>query len=62
MPTRYKRSSGSLLDSQEYVKGQRRKMSDPDIIYRHNSNATSEPIAIPPGTSSPLLSPHGEGK
>nr|CAI5831302.1 unnamed protein product [Callosobruchus analis] len=58
-PTRYKRSSGSLLDSAEVAKGQRRKMSDPDI-YRTNSHTRSEPIAIPSATYSPLVSPHGE--
>lgn len=62
VPARYKRSSGSLLDSQDCTKGQRRKMSDPDIAYCHVSNATSEPIAIPSGACSPIISPQGDGK
>ncbi|KAJ8931910.1 hypothetical protein NQ314_015179 [Rhamnusium bicolor] len=62
MPPRYKRSSGSLLDSQDFTKGQRRKMSDPDIPHRVDSNARSEPIAIPPATCSPIVSPHADGK
>ncbi|KAJ8973343.1 hypothetical protein NQ317_004655, partial [Molorchus minor] len=62
VPPRYKRSSGSLLDSQEVSKGQRRKMSDPDILHRVDSNARSEPIAIPPATCSPVLSPHVDEK
>ncbi|CAH0554753.1 unnamed protein product [Brassicogethes aeneus] len=60
MPPRYKRSSGSLLDSQELSKGQRRKMSDPDIQHRVDSNARSDPIAIPPAAGSPVSSPHGD--
>lgn len=59
---RYKRSSGSLLDSHELIKGQRRKMSDPDVPHRIDSNARSEPIAIPPAATSPIVSPHAEGK
>lgn len=62
IPPRYKRSSGSFLDSQEQSKGQRRKMSDPDIPYRHSNNVKSEPIAIPMGTCSLLLSPQADGK
>ncbi|CAG9822060.1 unnamed protein product [Phaedon cochleariae] len=61
MPPRYKRSSGSILDSQDFSKGQRRKLSDPDISLRTNLNARSDPIAIPPTTSfSPVTSPHPE--
>lgn len=65
IPPRYKRSSGSFLDSQEFSKGQRRKLSDPDIPYRHSSNSSnvkSEPIAIPMGTCSPVLSPQADGR
>ncbi|XP_050506541.1 GATOR complex protein Iml1 isoform X1 [Diabrotica virgifera virgifera] len=63
IPSRYKRSSGSLLDSQEFGKGQRRKLSDPDIMQRSNCNARSEPIAIPPGACcSPTLSANPEEK
>ncbi|XP_049824160.1 GATOR complex protein Iml1 isoform X3 [Aethina tumida] len=61
-PPRYKRSSGSLLDSQELNKGQRRKMSDPDIQHRIDSNARSEPIAIPPAATAPVISPHADEK
>ncbi|XP_074029674.1 GATOR complex protein Iml1 isoform X2 [Leptinotarsa decemlineata] len=63
IPPRYKRSSGSLLDSQEIIKGQRRrKLSDPDIMIRSNSNPRSEPIAIPPTASSPVGSHYPEEK
>lgn len=37
-------------------------MSDPDIPQRINSNPRSEPIAIPPATCSPVVSPHADGK
>ncbi|XP_018575456.1 GATOR complex protein DEPDC5 isoform X3 [Anoplophora glabripennis] len=57
---RFKRSSGSLLDSQDFTKGQRRKMSDPDIPQRINSNPRSEPIAIPSATYTPVVSPHAD--
>jgi hypothetical protein len=59
---RYKRSSGSLLDSHELIKGQRRKMSDPDVQHRIDSNARSEPIAIPPAATSPVVSPHADDR
>ncbi|CAG9857512.1 unnamed protein product [Phyllotreta striolata] len=62
IPSRSKRSSGSLLDSQEFAKGQRRKLSDPDIFQRSNANPRSEPIAIPPGASSPVSSGHLDEK
>ncbi|KAG5888099.1 hypothetical protein JTB14_021899 [Gonioctena quinquepunctata] len=61
--SRHKRSSGSLLDAQDINKGQRRKLSDPDIMHRSNSNPRSEPIAIPPTTCcSPLGSPQPDEK
>ncbi|CAH1099750.1 unnamed protein product [Psylliodes chrysocephalus] len=62
IPSRYKRSSGSLLDSHELSKGQRRKLSDPDIMQRSSTNARSEPIAIPPGACSPAISIHPDEK
>ncbi|ERL90115.1 hypothetical protein D910_07469 [Dendroctonus ponderosae] len=58
LPTRHKRSSGSLLESQE-SKG-RRKMSDPDITLLKTDNRRSEPIAIPSATNNLLISPHTE--
>lgn len=61
-PPRYKRSSGSLLDSQEVLKGSRRKMSDPDLSHHlRKDNGRSEPIAIPSASTNPLASPHTEG-
>lgn len=36
-------------------------MSDPDIPHQVDSNARSEPIAIPPAATSPVLSPHVDG-
>ncbi|XP_048522891.1 GATOR complex protein Iml1 [Dendroctonus ponderosae] len=60
LPTRHKRSSGSLLESQE-SKG-RRKMSDPDITLLKTDNRRSEPIAIPSATNNLLISPHTEDK
>ncbi|XP_066249180.1 GATOR complex protein Iml1 isoform X1 [Euwallacea similis] len=59
-PSRHKRSSGSLLDSQEFTKGTRRKMSDPDISYYRCDR--SQPIAIPSASTNPLTSPHTEDK
>ncbi|KAK9890698.1 hypothetical protein WA026_012049 [Henosepilachna vigintioctopunctata] len=53
---RYKKTSGSLLSGQEVAKS-KRKLSDPDIQPKANSNARSEPIAIPPALVSPVVSP-----
>jgi hypothetical protein len=36
-------------------------MSDPDVQHRIDSNARSEPIAIPPAATSPVVSPHADG-
>ncbi|KAL3269605.1 hypothetical protein HHI36_008669 [Cryptolaemus montrouzieri] len=58
---RYKRSSGSLLNSQEMAKF-KRKLSDPDIQQKSNSNARSEPIAIPPAMVSPVNSPSNDDR
>nr|XP_022917865.1 GATOR complex protein DEPDC5 isoform X2 [Onthophagus taurus] len=61
---RYKRSSGGLLEPHE-LRGLRRKLSNPDIEYNHNSdcvNRESQPIAIPSATASPLISPHNDDK
>ncbi|XP_017781938.1 PREDICTED: DEP domain-containing protein 5 isoform X2 [Nicrophorus vespilloides] len=57
--SRYKRTSGKLLDPKD-IKGQRRKMSDPDIqhVSSDSSSQRSQPIAIPPAASP--VSPHEE--
>ncbi|XP_057663602.1 GATOR complex protein Iml1 isoform X2 [Diorhabda carinulata] len=63
IPSRYKKSSGSILDSQEIAKGQRRKLSDPDLFQRTSCNTRSEPIAIPPAACcSPSLSANPEDR
>ncbi|XP_050310253.1 GATOR complex protein Iml1 isoform X3 [Anthonomus grandis grandis] len=62
VPNRHKRSSGSLLDSQELIKGTRRKMSDPDLFQRKSDPKRTEPIAIPSATTNLLISPHTEDK
>lgn len=63
VPPKYKRSSGSLLDSQDFIKGVRRKLSDPDISqHRSDFNRRSEPIAIPSAIINPVISPHAEDK
>ncbi|KAL1494319.1 hypothetical protein ABEB36_009934 [Hypothenemus hampei] len=62
MPSKYKKSSGSLLDSQELIYGVKRKMSDPDQSVHRADNRRSEPIAIPSAFSNPLGSPHTEDK
>lgn len=59
--SKYKKSSGSLLDSLEIQKGMRREMSDPDLSQHKSDNRRSEPIAIPSTTTNPLVSPHTEG-
>ncbi|KAF7279176.1 hypothetical protein GWI33_007586 [Rhynchophorus ferrugineus] len=61
--SKYKRSSGSLLDSQELSRGLRRKMSDPDMVaHKSDFNRRSDPIAIPSVTNNPLISPNAEDK
>lgn len=57
-----KKGSGSLLDSQEVAREQKRKMSDPDIVYVGDSKTKSQPIAIPSAAVSPIVSPHTDGK
>lgn len=57
-----KKGSGSLLDSQEVAREQKRKMSDPDIVYVGDSKTRSQPIAIPSAAVSPIVSPHTDGK
>ncbi|CAG9760851.1 unnamed protein product [Ceutorhynchus assimilis] len=63
-PPRYKRSSGSLLDTYEISKSIGRKLSDPDIFFHQKSDGfRSEPIAIPSTTSTnTLVSPLTEEK
>ncbi|XP_045474095.1 GATOR complex protein Iml1 isoform X2 [Harmonia axyridis] len=56
---RYKRSSGSLLNDEEAAKF-KRKLSDPDIQQKVDSINRSEPIAIPPALTSPVISPPTE--
>lgn len=57
-----KKTSGSLLDSQEVAREQKRKMSDPDIIHVGDSKTRSQPIAIPSAAVSPIVSPHTDGE
>lgn len=57
-----RKASGSLLDSQEVAREQKRKMSDPDIIHVGDSKTRSQPIAIPSAAVSPIVSPHTDGK
>lgn len=57
-----KKTSESLLDSQEVAREQKRKMSDPDIIHVGDSKTRSQPIAIPSAAVSPVVSPHTDGK
>ncbi|XP_030761534.1 GATOR complex protein Iml1 isoform X3 [Sitophilus oryzae] len=60
---KYKRSSGSLLDTQELNRGARRKMSDPDLSqHKSDVKRRSEPIAIPSAVANPIISPHTEDK
>lgn len=56
-----KKTSGSLLDSQEVAREQKRKMSGPDIIHIGDSKTRSQPIAIPSAAVSPIVSPHTDG-
>lgn len=62
LSTRYKRSCVRLLDPSEKIKGQRRKMSDPDIQHVSEISQRSQPISIPAAATSPIISPHVEGQ
>lgn len=58
-----KKTSGSLLDSREVAREQKRKMSDPDIVVHAGDCKTrSQPIAIPSAAVSPVVSPHTDGE
>lgn len=58
---RYK-SRTRLLDAADVAKNQRRKLSDPDIQHVNEVAQRSQPINIPAAATSPVVSPHIEGK